>query len=200
MSPGATMTRVYEAPKSQVMAGAFRPGERLEPSRLAQDLASSPTPVRDALHRLTGERLIDSWLHDGFRQPLVLEPAVRDLYAWANDLMGIVVNAIQSSPVGPERDEAVFRWQYERRLADLFASVVSLSPNHEHRIAIASLNDRLALYRQAEEQVLDGVAEDLDRIERLVAKGDWGLLIQALSRFHEKRIRNADKIATHLRR
>ena len=79
MSPGATMERVYRVLKAQVMHGEFAPGERLDPSVLARDLGASPTPVRDALHRLSGERLVDSWHQEGLRQPIVGEGDLRDL-------------------------------------------------------------------------------------------------------------------------
>lgn len=35
MSPAGTMARVYQALKARVMAGAFAPGERIDPARLA---------------------------------------------------------------------------------------------------------------------------------------------------------------------
>ena len=55
MSPGATMELVYAELKAKVMRGDFAPGERLEPAQLARVLGVSPTPVRDALYRLSGE-------------------------------------------------------------------------------------------------------------------------------------------------
>src|SRR3546814_4258715 len=60
MSPGATMERVYIELKARAMRGEFAPGERLDPAVLARNLEVSATPVRDALHRLSGERIIDS--------------------------------------------------------------------------------------------------------------------------------------------
>lgn len=55
-----TFGRVYAAIKQQLLEGAFRPGERIEPAILSDELGASVTPVRDALHRLAGERLVEA--------------------------------------------------------------------------------------------------------------------------------------------
>ena len=55
MSPGLTTERVYKVLKIQIMHGQRMPGERLDPARLASELNSSATPVRDALHRVLAQ-------------------------------------------------------------------------------------------------------------------------------------------------
>ena len=87
MSPGPTFDRVYFALKEQLMTGRFAPGDHLEPSLIGDELHSSITPVRDALHRLVGERLVEAPRNDGFRVPMVTEFALRQMYAWQADLM-----------------------------------------------------------------------------------------------------------------
>ena len=61
MSPGQTTDRIYHLLKAQIMRGLKRPGERLDPVWLAADLSASATPVRDALHQLLGERMVEAW-------------------------------------------------------------------------------------------------------------------------------------------
>ena len=46
------MSRVYQEIKLALMAGRFKPGERLAIRKLAQQLGTSPTPVREALLKL----------------------------------------------------------------------------------------------------------------------------------------------------
>lgn len=46
------MSRVYQEIKIALMAGRFKPGERLAIRKLAQQLGTSPTPVREALLKL----------------------------------------------------------------------------------------------------------------------------------------------------
>ncbi|QCI78807.1 GntR family transcriptional regulator [Hankyongella ginsenosidimutans] len=53
---------------------------KLEPAGLAAELNSSVTPVRDALHRLAGERLVESWTSEGFHLPHVKVRLARPLH------------------------------------------------------------------------------------------------------------------------
>jgi DNA-binding GntR family transcriptional regulator len=46
------MSRVYQEIKTALTAGRFKPGERLPIRKLAQQLGTSPTPVREALQKL----------------------------------------------------------------------------------------------------------------------------------------------------
>ena len=52
MNAGPTAERVYDTLKRAMMERRFRPGDRLDPAMLAEDLNSSTTPVREALDRL----------------------------------------------------------------------------------------------------------------------------------------------------
>ena len=71
MSPGPIFERVYLALKAQVTSGAFAPGDRLEPAALGEALNASITPVRDALHRLVGERIVEAPRNEGNRKSVV---------------------------------------------------------------------------------------------------------------------------------
>src|SRR3546814_6580301 len=79
MNAGSTMERVYLDLKARIVGGAYPPGTRLDPFHLAKRLAASPTPVREALHRLSGERIVDSWHQEGFRQPIRSEEHTSEL-------------------------------------------------------------------------------------------------------------------------
>jgi tetratricopeptide (TPR) repeat protein len=91
--PG-TFERVYAAIKEQLRRGLHRPGDRLEPALLSEQHNASVTPVRDALHRLTGERLVEAPRHEGFRVPVITEGTLRHLYAWHRDLLRLLTNAV----------------------------------------------------------------------------------------------------------
>ena len=98
MSPGTTMERVYLDLKARILSGTYPPGTRLEPVHLAKSLASSATPVRDALYRLSGERIIESWHQEGFRQPLLNEADLVDLYGWAGALLAMALKGRSPRP------------------------------------------------------------------------------------------------------
>ena len=74
MNSGATAERVHEVLKTRIMGREFRPGDRLDPAVLAAPLGASVTPVRDALHLLTGEGLVETRTSGGFHVPALDEP------------------------------------------------------------------------------------------------------------------------------
>src|SRR5947209_12126966 len=91
MTPPGTFERVYKAIRQRLREGSYRPGDRPEPAALSDELNESVTPVRDALHRLTGERLVEAPRHEGFRVPMLTETTLRQLYGWHLDLLLIAV-------------------------------------------------------------------------------------------------------------
>lgn len=67
--------QIYQRLRYQLRAGAHAPGERLVESTLAQQLAVSRSPVREALGRLAADGLLESH-GSGFQ---VVKPTVQDM-------------------------------------------------------------------------------------------------------------------------
>lgn len=71
---------VYDTLKERIMDQRYPPGERLNIDALAADQALSPTPVREALVRLSAERLVTFEPYKGYRvSPLLTFQQVVDL-------------------------------------------------------------------------------------------------------------------------
>jgi hypothetical protein len=102
MSPGATFERVYTELRRMLAEGELPPGSPIEPAAVGRQIASSITPVRDALHRLTGERLVEAPNHNGFRVPLITEAELRDLYQWHAQLLILAARQIRPSQAAVE--------------------------------------------------------------------------------------------------
>ncbi len=191
------MERVYLELKARIMAGDFAPGERLDPARLAENLAASTTPVRDALHRLTGERLIESWQHEGFRQPIITDADLRDLYAWAEATLLMALRAPNLPPaVLDSTPELEF---YADRVDRLFHAIAALSTNRELRYAIINLCDRSRIARAIEIEVDPDLATDLSSMEGNYRQAQWATLRTSISRFHRGRRISVGRIASRLR-
>jgi GntR family transcriptional regulator, carbon starvation induced regulator len=62
-------TQVYGALKRDVLNGALRPGEKLQIDLVAARYGAGTNPVREALNRLSAERLVDREDQRGFRVP-----------------------------------------------------------------------------------------------------------------------------------
>lgn len=199
MNAGATMTRVYRDIKARVMQGSFAPGERIDPARLAQDLYTSATPVRDALHRLSGERLIESGHHEGFRAPLLGEADLCDLYGWAAALLtqALAVPVLPGAPLAlADRGEEA---DYAAALSRLFRSIASQSTNRELRLAIANLLERSQVFRVAEARVDPRCVAAIAAMARDWHAGRRRALHTKILRFHSRRALFAGRVLAEMR-
>lgn len=187
MSRPGTFERVYAAIKRQLREGMFRPGERLEPAMLADQLNSSATPVRDALHRLTGERLVDAPRHEGFRVPVLTETTLRHLYAWHRDLLLLALARRGTAGFGRfganEQDEGEL---HDRRNA-MFLALAASSGNPEHVHALASLLERIEPIQRLEERFLDALETEIAQISEAIRTGDRMALRRNLVQYHRRR-------------
>lgn len=204
MSPGLTTERVYDTLKRRIMYGELAPGERLDPVRLAVDLGASATPVRDALHRLLGERMVQAWPQDGFHVLVHSEVGLRDLYSWNLELLSVILRSVE---VGKEAcaGEAetmtggAAQGDHAHETSRLFRAMASSSANFEHRHAIANASDRLHAARRVEPRVIMDVDGE---IEEIVAAWDARAssdLRKLIGTYHRRRIRKIHRIAAFLR-
>lgn len=197
MSSGVTAERVYDALKRRLLSGALLPGEKLEPARLADDFSSSVTPVRDALHRLTGERLVETRTSDGFHLPLVTEPGLRDLYGWNAELVRLIARSWRRDAIGSAlaSDLPADLAGATRTLFDRFAL---RSANPEHREQIASSNDRLTAARHAEGRVLSELEDELRALAETFDREPASQLLQRIDAYHRRRYRAVPAIVRAL--
>jgi hypothetical protein len=197
MNSGATTMRVYLALKARILSGEFVSGDRLDPALLARDLASSVTPVRDALHRLMGERIIESWEQAGFRIPLVTEAGLRELYGWSGELMALVTR-MAGRVVGSDLKKIGKPDRIGADACAIFDTLAAASHNHEVRATVAMLNDRLAIVRRQETSLL----KDDDALEALgksVMSHRWAEVRAGLLVYHRQRLRIVPELAEALR-
>jgi DNA-binding GntR family transcriptional regulator len=189
MTGPGTFERVYAAIKQRLRDGFYKPGDRLEPAALSDELNASVTPVRDALHRLAGERLVEAPRHEGFRVPMLTESMLRQLYSWHRDLLLLALmnhrqelvadrhGAAQPTPDAPAR---------ERQKA-LFFALVRSTGNSEHVAALESLSDRLAPVEQLADALLDAAEAEASEIMDALRANDRKALRRSLVRYHRRR-------------
>jgi DNA-binding GntR family transcriptional regulator len=65
--PVSIRKKVYAAIREHILDGSFPPGERLVESRIAEQIKTSRTPVREALHLLESEGLLEAIPRAGYR-------------------------------------------------------------------------------------------------------------------------------------
>jgi DNA-binding GntR family transcriptional regulator len=86
--------KTYEHLKAAIFSGRFRPGERLAEEHLAQEMNVSRTPVREALHKLEQDGLIEPLESRGFRIPRDEREDIEDLFELRTVLEGYTLKTI----------------------------------------------------------------------------------------------------------
>lgn len=192
MNPGPTFDRVYLALKEQLMCGRFAPGEHLEPVAIGDELHSSITPVRDALHRLVGERLVEAPRNDGFRVPFPTEAELRDLYGWNRELaeLGLRRSISRTAPSTPaDVDEPTGITDIADVAALTFRLIARRSANPEIEQAVEAVSDRLAAMRHVEARLFENAADEVKSLSALLTNGDVASLRRNVIAYHKRRQR-----------
>ena len=197
MNSGATAERVYDALKRQIGERVYRPGDRLDPATLAEGLASSVTPVRDALHMLTGEGLVETRVSDGFHLPQIDEPSLKDLYAWNAEVLSL---AIRTWPRAGSNAAAPDDARANDNAEALFQHIAERSTNSEHLRAIQSLNARLHAARIVEDGVLVAIDSEIAALHTALRMESRHALRQMIVTYHRRRRLAAAEIVRRLYR
>lgn len=199
MSPSGTFERVYAALKGRLRQGTMKPGERLEPAALSEDLFASVTPIRDALHRLVGERLVEAPRQEGFRVPLLSETRLRHLYAWHSDLLLLAIMRRRTAGGLELADaEVAGEGSCREKLRSVFAAIARSTGNPEHIHALDSVSERLEPVEPIEDLMLDQVELEADAICAAIRARNTRLLRKLLVNYHRRRERIIPELLARL--
>jgi DNA-binding GntR family transcriptional regulator len=193
--PG-TFERVYAAIREQLRRGFYRPGDRLEPALLSEQHNASVTPVRDALHRLTGERLVEAPRHEGFRVPVLTEGTLRHLYAWHRDLLFLAI--LNRRPALGLEVVTIDEQEVCERQSAVFIGLVRMTGNPEHVLTFETLAERLEPVQRLAALVLDAIEQETDDILAALKANDTRGLRRALVRYHRRRMQIASELIERL--
>ena len=185
MSPAHVLEPTYQDLKRGLMQGRWRPGERLEALRLADDFGVSMTPVRDCLNRLAGEGLVDMKPGDGFRVPRISEKMLRDML----DLNAMLLDFALQNPIdiGALAHVTQSVEDYGGRVAALFGIIAHRSANTALMEMVHSLGDRMHAVRRWEPQIFADCLHELEELERHLTDNSSDLNL-ALRKYHDRRL------------
>lgn len=176
------------------MERGYRPGSRLDPVELSAILASSTTPIREALNHLAGEGLVEARSGGGFLVPLIDEPGLKDLYAWSSEIIQIALRSARRPLLQSIKLDLDSSSSTAKQASRLFHLIASSSSNREHGEAMERTNARLHAARIGEEAMLDGIQEELAALARSARAGDIKLLRRTSSTYHLRRQRAAARL------
>lgn len=178
--------RLYGQIRRALQCGRFAPGQRLEPAALASEFGASLTPVRFALHHLSGERLIVDRGRDGFHMPLPTEAALRALYEWMETQLvaaldhGALPNGMRHRSPDGQESVAKATWQ-------LFDTIARRTPQPELHLAARNANDRLAPIRAAKRALVPEAHGELEDLIDAWERAEITRLKCALLAYHGRR-------------
>ncbi|MCD9007502.1 GntR family transcriptional regulator [Luteimonas sp. XNQY3] len=180
---------VYEAIKAEVRSGAYPPGYPISAATLSRRLSTSIIPIREALNRLTGERLVEARDHNGFFAPRISEMGLRDLY---HSQMALILCALDHLAMPDPKYVELFDasahgapWAAVERL---FNALADASTSGELSWVLHNALDRLhPVYLLKQEVAADWELECI----RLLAhwqRGNRAEFKEALTAYHARRL------------
>lgn len=199
MNAGATTERVHDAVRRMILTRGLRPGARLDPALLADSLATSATPVREALNQLCGAGLVDARPGGGFHVPMIDAPALADLYRWNEDVIGIILRSASGRLAAGAREDEL-AGDIAGATAALAERLARTSGNEEHLRAMRDINARLHAVRLVEADLLADTGEELARLAAAANRGEVAALRTGWRRYHQRRQRLAAEIVRALLR
>ena len=199
MSRAHRTARAYALLKRQIMTGERHAAERLDPARLARELEVSATPVRDALHQLHGERLVEAWPRGGFKVPMLSESELSDLYGWNGEIAAGLLRYVRSSLVPPPTLAPHDPDDLAETARAYFAGLATWLGHGEHQAAIAQASDRLHRARLAEGDIFPDAHQELAALIECQARASLSELREFLVTYHQRRQRHARHIRAAIR-
>jgi len=198
---GMALARLRE----DVRDGRIRPGDPLVTTELAASLRISPTPVREALSRLTGEGLLEDRRGRGVYAlrygPAEIEDLTRLHGAFVDlalrlggDRRGRLSADVTGASPPVEAPQAL-RSRTERFWAGVVNSADSSALEGAHR----RLKDQLAVVRLIEAYVIEDVTAELDALHLLARAPASRPLQRAALEYHRRRQSASREIAAALR-
>lgn len=186
--------RMYAAIKAEILAGAHHAGAHLDAKETAARLGASLTPVRAALYRLAGERLLEIHANDGFYLPSFSELGLRALYAWH---LNLLIQAVQAPAAAmlqadPRITADIVDGQtpdFVEAMDRLFLRIGALAGSVELHWALISANERLRLARRMEAEFFADQESEYQTLSANLVRGDRERLEEGLVLHHRRRER-----------
>ncbi|WP_246945165.1 GntR family transcriptional regulator [Bacillus pinisoli] len=169
MNKPKTMTEyAYEELKNNILAGVYKPGDKLTEVALANELNVSRTPIRDALQRLGAEGLVTITPHKGIMVTKLTKKDVQDYYQVRKMLEGLAAKLAAENAT--ETELALFREFFEG-LEELFEREKGLD-NYKD-IAKKNVEFHRLICQMAKNDVLAKMLENLASPITVVRSTNW---------------------------
>lgn len=192
-----TQERLYRSLKSEFLAGKFVAGARVEIAAIADRHRASVTPVREAIHRLIGEDLLESRPDGGFQLVIPDPEQLTHLYRWNGQMLLTALHLASRLALR----EVVARFNGRVRTAEpnniaswtnnFFHAIGQASENLECAGHLSRLGERLHYARLVEPRALPDIVRELDILVRNGSIDVKMILRRRIVAYHRRRIERA---------
>lgn len=194
--PKDPFSAALDALRNQLRSGSLVSGEPLTITDLADDLGLSATPVREALSRLAGERLIEDRRGRGYFAPRLDVSDLVELYGLRRLYLVEALAASAAAAPFPEGEVDGSSAPPAMQLTQVLDRVVARAGNRALFDAYRQVGERLAPCVRVEPQVF-AVSDEIDDLRNASAHSDR--MADVLDHLHSKRRRQASDLLRVLR-
>jgi DNA-binding GntR family transcriptional regulator len=185
---GQIRERVYRAIKQKLVEGEFALDQHVDLGSLCRALKASPTPVKEALVRLNGERLVVA-KGKGFHVARWTAAQLRELYAWRQSLVLLALDGAVAMTIPPRNQSSIYALQVRHLLG-----VAEEKAGDELRYAAANADDRLSYARLVEPELWPDVSEELEDLRAALMSAASGTRTQGVRLYFARRVEGAQSI------
>jgi hypothetical protein len=194
-----TQERVYRALKADFFAGGFEPHKRMDLTAIAERYGASKTPVREAIFRLVGERLLSPHRDGGFRIALPARGGLAHLYAWNEQLL---LSALHVVDGGLLRERLHVLWDETARaplqpvaiVESAFVTIGQATGNSEFAQQVEAINGLLHYPRLGEAVVFRDLAREASAMIKLNGNGVQKNMRRRILNYHRRRFEQVQRI------
>lgn len=194
--PKDPFSAALDALRGQLRSGRLVSGEPLTITDLAHDLGLSATPVREALSRLAGERLIEDRRGRGYFALRLDVSDLVELYGLRRLYLAEALAASADAAPFPEAEVAGPSPTPAVQLTQVLDRVVARAGNRALFDAYRQVGERLAPCVRVEPQVF-AVSEEIEDLRE--ASADRDRMVARLDHLHGERRRHAPDLVRALR-
>jgi hypothetical protein len=189
--------RAYQRLKTDILTGALATGP-LDIRGLGDRLKMSVTPVREALARLSAERLVKLAPHQGYAVANPSARRLRNLYDLSGALVDLTLQRCEASLSSTPGAGDTQKGDYAQDMADLMSNLATSQPNRELGDHLLALSDRLFPARRCEPSLFPGALEELDLLAVLWTQRNLDELRLRFNQHHAARMERTESIASLL--
>lgn len=190
-----TSERVYATMKGDLLSGIL-PAE-IQIGALAERYAASITPVREALLRMVGEKLVLMKPAGGFAMSRLSETKIRALYE-LNLQLSLLAAGWQVERISDDIPFLSRESSLDPPVDLLFQAMARQTGNPSFLALMESMNDQIHRIRRAEESELKGLYDEFRLLEMLVRQRARPPLVRAVRKYHSRRMRGSADIARRI--